>query len=135
MTAPTPTHAANSRRAFFMTAAAVAVAGLGGCVVVPYGHGRYRSAGGGVDRDGDGVPDYGPVVEVAPPPLQVEVVPVSPGAAYIWIGGYWGWNLGRHVWIGGRWGLPPARGYAWVPGAWGRHGPGWRYRGGYWGRG
>ena len=60
MTASTETHAANSRRAFFMTAAAVAVAGLGGCVVVPYGHGRYRSAGGGVDRDGDGVPDYGP---------------------------------------------------------------------------
>ena len=134
MTAPTQTPAANSRRAFFMTAAAVAAAGLGGCVVVPYDRGRYRSAGG-VDRDGDGVPDYGPVVEVAPPPLQVEVVPVAPGPAYIWIGGYWGWNLGRHVWIGGRWGLPPARGYAWVPGVWGRHGPGWRYRGGYWGRG
>jgi hypothetical protein len=124
------------RRAFFATATALAVAGLAGCVMVPYGHGRYASRDDGRYNDrGPERGDDGPVVEVAPPPMQVEVVPVAPGPAYLWIGGYWGWNLGRHVWIGGRWALPPGRGYAWVPGGWNRHGPGWRYRGGYWGRG
>jgi len=131
----------NPRRAFLASAAALAVAGLSGCVVVPYGRGRYasrdtsRDAGrdaGRYDDDGD---DDGPVVNVAPPPDQVEVVPVAPGPAYVWIGGYWAWRLGRHVWVGGRWGLPPGRGYAWRPGRWNRYGPGWRWHGGRWGRG
>ena len=98
---------------------------LGGCVVAPYG-------GYGYGRDPYAA-EEGPVVGVAPPPSRYEAVPVAPGPGYVWIGGYWGWNLGRHVWIGGRWAMPPA-GHAWVPGAWGRHGDGWRYRGGYWGR-
>jgi hypothetical protein len=128
--ASSPSSHPATRRAFFGLALAGAAA-LGGCVVVPYGHGRGR---GGYERDG-GDDDDGPVVGVPPPPPQVEVVPVAPGPAYVWIGGYWAWRLGRHVWIGGRWGLPPARGHAWVPGGWYRAGPGWRYRGGRWGRG
>ena len=130
----------NGRRAFFATAAALAAAGLSGCVVVPYGrrHGPYAQQPAGRDQGSQGGyddGDEGPVVNVAPPPLQVEVVPYAPGPAYVWIGGYWGWNLGRHIWIGGRWALPPGRGYAWSPGRWNRYGPGWRWQGGRWGRG
>jgi WXXGXW repeat (2 copies) len=95
---------------------------LGGCVIAPYGyrHDRYSA-------------EEGPVVGVAPPSPQYESAPAAPGPGHVWIGGYWGWNLGRHVWIGGRWALPPS-GHAWVPGYWGRHQHGWRWRGGYWGR-
>lgn len=95
---------------------------LAGCVVVPYRGPGYAYSS-----------EPGPVVDSQPPPPQVEVMPVAPGPGYVWIGGHWGWNLGRHVWIGGRWMLPPA-GYAWVPGYWGRHDRGWRWHGGYWGR-
>lgn len=95
---------------------------LGGCVVAPLypRYDRYSS-------------EEGPVVDAAPPPAQYEAAPPAPGVGYVWIGGYWGWHLGRHTWIGGRWVLPP-RGHAWVPGYWGRHGGGWRWHGGYWRR-
>lgn len=105
-----------SRR--LVTAAALAAL-LGGCVIAPPGY--YAR------------PAPGPVVEAEPPVPQVEVVPVSPGPAYVWIGGYWGWNAGRYMWIGGRWALPPA-GHAWAPGYWGRFGRGWAWHGGYWRR-
>ncbi|MFO1328592.1 MAG: hypothetical protein U1F56_14640 [Rubrivivax sp.] len=107
------------RLALVLTTAAA----LGGCVVAPLG--PYRG--------GPYAMEPGPVVDAAPPPAPYEAQPVAPGPGYVWIGGYWGWNLGRHVWIGGRWALPPA-GYGWVPGYWGRHGQGWRWHGGYWGR-
>jgi len=95
---------------------------LGGCVIAPWpAQGPYQS-------------EPGPTAEAPPPPPQYEAPPPAPGPAYVWIGGYWAWQLGRHVWIGGRWALPPAGGYVWVPGYWGRHGPHWRWRGGYWGR-
>ena len=101
--------------------AILGAASLAGCVVAPLPPGGpWRSV-------------EGPVVEVAPPPLRAEVAPASPGVAYVWIGGYWAWQAGRHVWIAGRWALPPA-GHAWVPGDWRRHGPGWRWYGGYWAR-
>ncbi len=107
------------------TAAVLALA-LGGCVIAPLGprHGGY----GPVDRPVDG-----PVVGVEPPAPHHEHVPAAPGHAYVWIGGSWVWQLGRHVWIGGRWALPPS-GHAWVPGRWHSQGQGWRWRGGYWGR-
>jgi hypothetical protein len=93
---------------------------LDGCVIAPLGprHGGY---------------DDGPVVYTEPPPPRYEVAPAAPGTGYVWIGGHWAWQLGRHVWIGGRWALPPA-GQVWVPGLWYRHDRGWRWRDGYWGR-
>lgn len=101
--------------------AIASVAVLGGCVIAPLGpRGPYAM-------------EPGPVVDVAPPPSPYEAQVPAPGPGYVWIGGYWGWNLGRHVWIGGRWALPPA-GHGWVPGYWGRHGHGWRWNGGHWGR-
>ena len=107
--------------------AAALLVSLGGCVIAPYGYGY------GYGGRAPYAAEDGPVVGVAPPPPQYEVIPAAPGLGYVWIGGYWGWNLGRHVWIGGRWAMPPA-GRSWVPGSWGRYGDGWRYRGGYWGR-
>jgi hypothetical protein len=112
--------ASNALRHRRLAVAGMAVALLGGCVIAPYGY---------YDRQ----PAPGPVVDVEPPPPQYEVVPAAPGPAYVWIGGYWAWQLGRHVWIGGRWAQPPV-GHAWVPGRWGRHGRGWAWHGGYWGR-
>ena len=99
---------------------------LGGCVIAPaspHVHPWPPVAGG----------PPGPVIEVPPPPRLQEPMPVAPGPAHVWIGGYWAWHLGRHVWVAGRWALPPPGQY-WVPGYWGRHGPGWRWHGGYWRR-
>ncbi|WP_394835738.1 hypothetical protein LVJ94_02265 [Pendulispora rubella] len=46
-----------------------------------------------------------------PPPPQVDVITVSPGPDYIWVGGY-------HRWTG--------HGYYWVPGHYERRGRRWR---------
>lgn len=72
------------------------------------------------------------VVEQAPPPPQVEVVPVSPGPAYYWIPGYWGWNGGVWIWVGGHWGYRPYVGAVWVAGGWHPHGHGYIWVGGHW---
>lgn len=97
---------------------------LAGCVIAPLGGYRSSAYGG----------EVGPVVDVPPPQAQYEAVPAAPGVGYVWIGGYWGWNLGRHVWIGGRWASPPAGYRGWAPGYWGRHDRGWRWNGGHWRR-
>ena len=41
----------------------------------------------------------------APPPPRYEVVPVSPGRDYVWVGGRWAWRPERHhhVWVPGAW--------------------------------
>ena len=75
----------------------------------------------------------GPVVAVAPPAPQVEVVGVAPTPGYVWFGGYWGWVGGRHVWVNGHWG-PGRAGYRWVPHHWVATGGGWRMAPGHWER-
>lgn len=66
-------------------------------------------------------------VDRAPPGTYNEVVTVSPGAGYVWVGGYYGWSGRDYVWTRGYWSLP-ARGYSrWNPGYWHRDG-----RGHYW---
>jgi hypothetical protein len=42
------------------------------------------------------------IVEVAPPPARVEVVP-GPRHGYVWAPGYWRWNGRKHVWVSGSW--------------------------------
>ena len=74
----------------------------------------------------------GPVA-VAPPPVQVETYGVAPAPGYFWIGGYWGWEGGRHVWHGGRWEAPRA-GYRWEPHRWVHERDGWHLSGGHWAR-
>ncbi|HEY4068607.1 MAG TPA: hypothetical protein VGM74_17015 [Burkholderiaceae bacterium] len=71
------------------------------------------------------------VVDVAPPPPMVEVVPALPFAGALWIGGYWGWSGGRHQWIGGHY-ERPRPGYAWRPHAWVNVGGRWHSQGGGW---
>jgi hypothetical protein len=76
----------------------------------------------------------GDTVMVAPPPPQQEVIGVAPAPGYVWIGGYWGWQGGRHVWMAGHWdaGRP---GYRWAPHHWVQvRGGGWRLAEGHWER-
>lgn len=105
-----------TRVAFGATALAAVLAG---CVVAParpyYGGYAYG----------------GPVVTVAPPAPEVEVVGVAPFPGAFWVGGYWGWNAGRHVWVRGRW-EAPRPGYRWEPHMWHRDGRGWREAPGHW---
>ena len=72
------------------------------------------------------------IVEIAPPPARVEVVPeVRHG--YTWAPGYWSWNRDRHVWVNGHY-MRTRTGYAWAPDSWheadGRH----EFRPGRWTR-
>jgi hypothetical protein len=62
-------------------------------------------------------------VNVAPPPLRHEVVPV-PRVGHIWVPGVWEWRHGKHYWVRGRW-VAERRGYFYEPAHWvergGRH--------------
>ena len=71
--------------------------------------------------------------EAPPPPPQVEVIPVAPSPNHLWIGGYWGWQGGRHFWHAGRYEMRRP-GMNWQAASWARHGRGWRYAPGYWRR-
>jgi hypothetical protein len=67
-----------------------------------------------------------------PPAERNEVVPTSPGPAYVWVKGHWGWRRNDYEWIPGHWAVP-ARGYReWVPGRWDRDRHGWFYVEGHW---
>lgn len=63
------------------------------------------------------------VATMPPPPPQREVIYERPSPVHVWVGGYWGWQLGKHVWVSGRWSTPPRPNALWV-------GPRWDYRGG-----
>ena len=52
------------------------------------------------------------IVEIAPPPARVEVVPEM-RRGYTWAPGYWSWNRDRHVWVNGRT-IRARTGYAWA---------------------
>ena len=68
------------------------------------------------------------VVDTAPPPPRVEVVPVAPGSArlWVWTPGRWVWH-DRWVWVGGEWVRRPHPHAVWMAGHWGwrRHGYVW----------
>jgi WXXGXW repeat (2 copies) len=74
------------------------------------------------------------VVDIPPPAPYVEVVPPIPFAGAFWIGGYWGWNNGRHVWVPGRY-EHPRPGYTWRAHAWVQQGGHYHLRAGGWVRG
>ena len=73
------------------------------------------------------------VVEIGPPPAQVEVVPVQ-RRGYTWAPGYWAWQRDRHVWVRGHT-MRARSGYEWTPHRWnqvdGRH----EFQPGRWARG
>ena len=53
-----------------------------------------------------------------PPPVRVEIAPVAPTPAHVWIPGHWGWHREHYVWVPGHWEVPASPGYVWVPGGW-----------------
>jgi hypothetical protein len=105
-----------------MALALAAGALLSGCIVVP-AHQGYGYATGPVI-----------VVDAPPPAPYAEVVPVLPYPGAVWIGGYWGWNGGRHQWVPGYYDRP-RQGYRYEPHRWENHGGRWHLRAGGWIRG
>ena len=108
------------------------VASLSACVVAPY-----RAYGGSYGQlvppvNQGGVYDQPSiVVDIAPPAPYFEVIPVLPFPGALWIGGYWGWQGGRHYWVPGRY--ERARpGYGWNAHSWVQQGGRWHLRGGGW---
>jgi WXXGXW repeat (2 copies) len=73
------------------------------------------------------------IVEVAPPPARVEVVPVQ-RHGYTWAPGYWSHPHNQYVWVNGH-SMRTRTGYQWTPDRWnqvdGRH----QYQAGSWTRG
>jgi hypothetical protein len=72
-------------------------------------------------------------VNVAPPPVQVEVIPLLPFVGAVWVHGFWGWNSGRHQWRPGHY-VRPVVGHRFVPHRWENSGGRWAQRGGHWAR-
>jgi hypothetical protein len=110
----------SSRRLMLAAGSALAAALLAGCVAVPVGYYQQQ-------------PYQGDVVPVPPPAPQYEAIGVAPYPGWLWISGYWGWNVNRHVWIGGHW-EAPRPGYRWVPPQWQQRGRGWQQAPGRWAR-
>jgi hypothetical protein len=71
-------------------------------------------------------------VPAAPPPPVAEVVPVTPGPGYVWVGGYHRWDGARYVWVGGRWEVGPHPKARWVPGHWRHDRQGYVWIQGHW---
>jgi hypothetical protein len=73
------------------------------------------------------------IVEVAPPPARVEVIPVQ-RHGYTWAPGYWSYPRNQYVWVNGHT-MRTRTGYEWTPDRWnqvnGRH----EYQAGRWTRG
>jgi len=75
----------------------------------------------------------GIVVEIAPPPERVEVVPVQrPG--YTWAPGYWRWQRNQHVWVKGHT-IRARSGYTWAPDHWNQVENRHEFQSGHWTRG
>ena len=98
-----------------------AAALLSGCIVVPGRHAR-----GPAYAEPQGV-----YADAPPPPPYAEVVPVLPYPGAVWIGGYWGWNGGRHSWVPGYWERPRS-GYRYEPHRWEPRQGRWHLRLGGW---
>src|ERR1700733_7551120 len=73
------------------------------------------------------------VVQSAPPPEKMEVVPVAPSTDHVWIRGHWHWDGVQWVWRGGQYELRRV-GYRWVPARYEQRGPAFYYIPGHWGR-
>jgi hypothetical protein len=72
------------------------------------------------------------IIETAPPPARVEVVPAA-RVGYVWAPGYWNWNGHHHVWVGGRW-MGERHGYHYAPNEWVQRNGHWHFNEGGWRR-
>ncbi|HTA94545.1 MAG TPA: hypothetical protein VK769_00320 [Verrucomicrobiae bacterium] len=67
-----------------------------------------------------------------PPPAQVEIVPESPGPAYIWVKGRYELRADNWMWVCGRWMIAPRPHAVWIAGHWEHHPHGFVWIGGHW---
>ncbi|HEV2207630.1 MAG TPA: YXWGXW repeat-containing protein [Verrucomicrobiae bacterium] len=72
------------------------------------------------------------VSETPPPTGRTEAIPPSPGAADVWVPGFWGYHDNQWVWVPGYWQAPPRTGAVWVPGHWDSVTGGWSWTPGHW---
>jgi hypothetical protein len=72
-------------------------------------------------------------IRVAPPVLPVYVQPPIPGPDYIWVPGYWAWDIDDYYWVPGTWVLAPYPGLLWTPGYWAWRDGIYVWNAGYWG--
>jgi len=72
------------------------------------------------------------IVDVAPPPPRVEVVP-APRVGYVWAPGYWRWTGHKHVWVNGTW-VHERHGWHYAPHTWVERDGRWHYEEGGWRR-
>ena len=56
-------------------------------------------------------------VNIAPPPVYAEAVPV-PRAGFVWVPGYWDWRYNRHYWVAGHWVRARPGHYHYAPARW-----------------
>jgi hypothetical protein len=75
--------------------------GLAALMLGVFATGCYISPAVGVDAEYE--------VSGPPPAVQDEAVVVQPGPEFVWIGGYWNWDVRAKTftWRGGRWERPP----------------------------
>jgi hypothetical protein len=72
-------------------------------------------------------------VPTGPPVAIVETRPASPGAGYVWVGGYHRWDGNAYAWERGHWDQPPTGHRAWAAGRWQHHPKnGWYWTDGRW---
>jgi len=67
-----------------------------------------------------------------PPPPPRQVIPVTSGARYVWVPGYYRYNGHAYVWAAGRYAIPPSRYRVWMPGRWVARSAGYVWVAGYW---
>jgi hypothetical protein len=60
--------------------------------------------------------DVSITVRTAPPELPVYSQPYCPGDGYLWIPGYWAYDVDGYYWVPGAWVLPPEYGLYWTTG-------------------
>ena len=112
-------------RALMWVSVGVAALGLPGCGL--FGGGRPADV---TVYSAPEEPDY-IVVRQAPPPLVVEVRPLAPSVAHVWIDGYWNWH-DQYAWVRGCWAVPPHEHIEWVAASYESHPRGYRYAPGHW---
>jgi hypothetical protein len=80
-------------------------------------------------------PQQDMVVQQAPPPQVQEMPPDQrpEGGQFVWVPGYWSWDVGRngYIWTSGCWRAAPPNRY-WVPGYWNQVSGGYAWVPGFW---
>ena len=66
------------------------------------------------------------ILDVAPPPARVEVVPAA-RVGHVWVPGFWEWRGREHIWVAGHW-VRERRGYVYKPARWEQVNGRWYYR-------